>query len=146
MEKSRYSLSHELLSCPGRNVLFQQPLLEWTWGVCNGDRTECWKNVQKSQKLSIRCHAENVRTSVVGTCTCGTCASGCYCCTEKEHFRITGCTGDKYIHIYLLTLPRALWEYQLACKSLASLNKGCSEQAADTASLFSARLQVVWDE
>lgn len=115
------------------------------WRGCNGDRTEHWKHVQKSQKLSIRGLTENVRTSIVGTCTCGTCASGCYCCTEEQHFRITGCVGDTYIGVYLLTLPFTLWECQLACKSLASLNTDCSKQGADSASFFSDRLQVVWN-
>lgn len=36
MEKLHYGLSHELLSCPDRNGLFQQPSLEQTAGDVTG--------------------------------------------------------------------------------------------------------------
>ena len=48
--------------------------------------------------------------------------------------------------MYLLMLPHVLWESQLTRKSLASLKTDFSEQGADTASLFSDKLQVIWDE
>lgn len=73
--------------------------------------------------------------------------SGDYCYTKKEHF-ISGSlsVGNKYLYIYLLTLPHVLWQYQLTCKSLAFLKTDFSEQGADPASLFSDKLQVIWNK